>query len=138
MTITEYFRAMTPTEVGLPSVGPSKRTLGALPTETESADGTFGAGAGGMSVSPDSPWNVPNHRRPRWMGRGATGHTQDGVFSIKNEPLHVAALDARRDPVNPAAHAFVEPFATMTYSEYTTALASTQAAWRRLWPQDLA
>lgn len=64
---------MRPTDAGLPMVGSSKRMLGVLPSETDSADGTFGPGTGGMSVSPDSPWNVPDHRRPRAMGRGATG-----------------------------------------------------------------
>src|SRR5664279_5980835 len=118
---------MTPTEDSLPSVGPSKRSLGALPSETDSADGTFGPGTGGMSVSPDSPWHIPHHRRPRWMGRGATGPTQDGVFGIENKALHVTALAGRPDPSNPAMHAFVEPLTTMTYEEYTTALAGTQA-----------
>lgn len=134
----DFFRAMTPTQEGLPSVGPSKRSLGALPSETEAANGTFGPGTGGMSVSPDSPWYIPNHRRPRWMGRGATGPAQDGIFGIRNEALQVAELAARLDPNNPAMHAFVEPLATMTYKDYITALARTQTEWRRLWPQDLA
>ena len=99
MSITEYFRAMTPTEHGLPSVGPGKRKLGS-----------------GAHCDP----------------------TKDGVFGIGNEPLYVVALDARRDPSNAATPAFVEPFTTMTHSEYTTALAHTQTAWRRLWPKDLA
>ena len=129
---------MTPTADGLPSVGPSKRSLGALQSETDAADGAFGPGTGGMSVSPDSPWHIPHHRRPRWMGRGATGPAQDGIFGIGNKALHAAALTARLDPSNPTMHAFVEPFTTMTYEDYTTALVRTQTGWRRLWPQDLA
>ena len=91
-----------------------------------------------MSVSPDSPWHIPHHRRPRWSGRGATGPPQDVVFGIENEALHFAALAVRPDPSNPSKHAFVEPLTTMTYLEYTTALVCTQEVWRRLWPQDLA
>ena len=131
MSIREYFRAMTPTGNGLPSVGPSKRMLGALPSETNSTDGTFGPGTGGMSVSPDSPWYIPHHRRPRWMGRGATGPAQDWVFGIDNGALYVAALAARLDPGNPTMHAFVEPMTTMTLPSYTIALATTQTKWRR-------
>ena len=99
MSIRVYFRAMTPTGNGLPSVGPSKRMLGALPSETDSTDGTFGPGTGGMSVSPDSPWHVPHHRRPRGMGRGSTGAARDWVFGIDNDALYVAALAARLDPI---------------------------------------
>jgi hypothetical protein len=91
-----------------------------------------------MSVAPDSPWHIPHHRRPRGMGRGATGPAQDAIFGIENDKLHVAALAARSDPTAPAMHAFVEPTTIMTYDEYTTTLARTQEAWRRLWPQDLA
>ena len=138
MSISEYFRAMRPTEGGLPFAGTNKRMLGALPSETNSADGTFGPGTGGMSVSPDSPWHIPHHRRPRGMGRGATGPALDWVFGITNEALNFAALTARLDPVNPARHAFVEPLTTMTHSAYDTALMTTQAEWRRTWPQDLA
>ena len=136
--IREYFRAMTPAENGLPSVGPGKRMLGALPSETNSTDGTFGPGTGGMSVSPDSPWHIPHHRRPRGMGRGATGLAQDWVFGINNGALDDAALKARLDPGNPARHAFVEPLTNITLHAHTSALATTQTAWRRAWPLDLA
>ena len=138
MTTRDYFRAMTPTEHGLPTVGPNKRRLGALPSETDSVDGTFGPGTGGMSVSPGSPWHIPHHRRPRGMGRGATGPTQDWVFGIESDRLDDATLTARPDPRNPRKHAFVEPLTIVMYLEYYAALASTQTEWRRFWPQDLA
>ena len=90
---------MTPTQAGLPSVGPSKRKH-----------------VSGAHCDP----------------------TKDGVIGLENEPLYVIALDAHRDPSNPATPTFVEPFTTMTQSKYMTALAHTQTAWRRLWPQNLA
>ena len=138
LSFREYFRTMTPMGTGLPVVGPSKRKLGALPTETDSTDGTFGPGTGGMSVSPDSPWHIPHHRRPRGMGRGSTGPAQDWVFCVTNGILYNAKLNARLDPVKPAQHAFLEPLTTITFQEYTAALETTQATWRKAWPQDLA
>ncbi len=130
----QYFRAMTPTEYGLPLVGPGKRRLGVLPTETTMSDGTFGPGTGGMSVSPDSPWHVPHHRRPRGMGKGATGPAEDWVFGIEQDALSPAALAARPDPSNPERHAFIEPTSVMTLPAYAAALSATQWAWRCAWP----
>lgn len=138
VSTSKYFRSMTPTESGLPSIGPNKRTLGALPSETYSSDGTFGPGTGGISVSPNSPWHIPQHRRPRGMGRGSTGPGKDWVFGIDNGGLHVHFLSTRLDPQNTQRHAFVEPLATITLLEYNTSLAATQGHWRRAWPQDLA
>ncbi len=52
------------------------------------------------------------------LGAGCTVARQRTEYlAIENEPLYVAALDARRDPSNPETHAFVEPFTTMTHSE---------------------
>ena len=132
--IQEYFRAMTPMTSGLPAVGPSKRMLGVLPTETNRTDGTFGPGTGGMSVSPDSVWNVPHHRRPRGMGRGSTGPSQDCVFRIENDALAFASLSARLDPPDSRKHAFVEPLVMIKLEDYTSVLVSTQSSWRRAWP----
>lgn len=138
MNSDQYFRAMAPAEDGLPSIGPSKRSLGAVANETNAPDGTFGPGTGGMSVAPKSPWNMPHHRRPRWMGNGSTGPKVDGVFGITDGAFLLATLTARLDPVNPGGHAFVEPLSEMTYVEYSNTLASTRSDWRRHWPQDLA
>ncbi len=138
VSTSAYFRSMTPDENGWPSTGPNKRKLGALPSETNSLDGTFGSGTGGMSVSPKSPWHIPQHRRPRGMGRGSTGPDKDWVFGIDNGELHAAFLAVRLDPQNAQRHAFVEPVTTITLLEYNNSLASTQRHWRRAWPQDLA
>ena len=132
VNIPLYFRAMTPTVSGLPSVGPSKRMLGALPSETNSPDGTFGPGTGGMSIAPDSPWHIPHHRRPREMGKGSTGPAQDWVFVIQNNELNSVELTARLDPRNPVRHAFVEPLVTVSFTAYSSTLANTQNFWRRL------
>jgi hypothetical protein len=130
----DYFRAMTPTEGERPVLGANKRALGALANETTDITGTFGPGTGGMSVSPDSPWFVPHHRRPRGMGRGSTGPVQDWIFAIGDPALDSASLSARLDPQSPERHAFIEPVTRLTFGDYNAALAATQAAWRRFWP----
>ena len=134
----EYFRAMIPKDDGVPLVGPGKRKLGVVSEETALADRAFGPGTGGMSVSPDSLWHVPNHRRARPMRRGATGPAQDWIFAIHQSSLRAASLSPRLDPNDPAKHAFVEPLQILAFSAYVAALSTTQATWRRAWPQDLA
>ena len=125
---------MTPTVDGLPSFGPSKRMLGVNRDETTAPDGTFGPGTGGMSVAPDSPWNVPNHRRPQGMGRGSTGHCRDWMFVINMVALADADLGVRLDPEHPEIHAFVEPARRLAIEEYAIALGATQTKWRCEWP----
>lgn len=121
----EYFRAMIPTGDGLPLVGSGKRMLGVLPSETTAADGAFGPGTGGMSVSPDSLWHVPHHRRPRRMGRGSTGAAQDWIFAVDQDSLNAASLATRFDPNNPTMHAFIEPVRVLALAAYTAALTAT-------------
>ena len=130
----EYFRAMTPSVEGWPMVGPHKRKLGALPIETSAATGEFGPGTGGMSVSPGSYWNIPNHRRPSAMGKGSTGPRGDHMFAISVPPLLAQSLMVRRDPEYPERHAFVESKMLRTHKDYSEALALTRASWRRAWP----
>ena len=88
----------------------------------------------GMSVAPDSPWHVPNHRRPPGMGRGSAGKVQDWIFGINDDAIRAALLAARLDPRNPKEHAFIEAVSVLTLSAYTAALTTTQTSWRRVWP----
>lgn len=132
--LTEYFRGMTPATDGLPQPGRSKRTLGAKPEETISPDGTFGPGTGGMSVSPETLLNVPNHRRPRGFGHGSTGPDGDVIYAIKRPSFASAALQTRADPARADAHALVEPEKRCLYDEYLNLLAATRQNWRRAWP----
>lgn len=91
-------------------------------------------GTGGMSVAPDSMWNLPHHRRPRGMGRGSTGPVQDHVFSIVSAPLRDNGLVARRDPEAPVVHALVEPMQKALLEEFERSLAATRPSWSQLWP----
>jgi hypothetical protein len=126
-----YYRAMTPGQDGSPSVGRSARRLGVrVPGDiAPDASGRVAPGAGGMSVAPDSQWNLPNHRRPRRLGRGSTGPDEDRVFSILPQPLQNRGLVARPDPVAPAIHAFVEPAEVVQLPVFESSLVATRPDW---------
>ena len=69
----ELFRGMREDVDGRPLVVESARGLGARnPIDIEpDRDESVRPGAGGMSVSPGSPANLPRHRRPpSWGGTG--------------------------------------------------------------------
>ena len=133
---TDYFRSMTPGSDGAPEVGRSARRLGVrVPQDVQQdAAGLVQPRTGGLSVSPDSLWNLPNHRRPRPLGRGSTGPAADTVYAIAEPLLEMRALVVRRDPGRPDKHAFEEPSAPTPLSAYESALESTCSAWRRVWP----
>lgn len=88
-------------------------------------------GTGGMSVAPTSMWDVPHHRRPRAMGRGASGPAQDRVYAIDPVAIMNEPLDVRQQS---AVHSFVEPSVKMRLAAYETALASTRTSWVQAWP----
>lgn len=127
---------MTPSEDGLPRVARSARALGVrVPQDVRlDASGNLAPGTGGMSVAPESVWNLPHHRRPRGLGRGSTGPTADRVFGVEEPPLREARLEARRDPKRPDKHAFVEPTDPVALSVYESALAQTRPSWGLVWP----
>ena len=123
----ELFRGMREDVDGLPLVVESARGLGARnPIDIESdTEELVRPGAGGMSVSPDSPANLPRHRRPpSWGGTGL-----DDVWAISASELG-ERLVYRPDPDKPQAHGFIEPVDAMTFGEYRTALAGTRPRWR--------
>lgn len=113
-------------------IGPTGRCLGVRLVEVViGVDGFIDPATGGMSVAPTSLWNLPNHRRPRGLGRGSTGPTGDRVFSIEDEPLEAVALTVRIDS---NIHAYVEPAVRMLKDAYDRALAATREAWKTIWP----
>ncbi|MGH3112272.1 MAG: hypothetical protein ACRDOP_02260 [Gaiellaceae bacterium] len=123
------YRSMRKGRGEKPEVGRSARMLGIRPgiDILVESDGTVGGGAGGMSVAPDSPANLPRHRRP--PEHGGTG--KDPVWEIDIAELE-EALAYREDPLQRGVHGFVEPRGTMTLEDYESALAATREAWRLL------
>ena len=130
-----YFRAMTPDIDGLPLVGRSARRLSVrVPQDvTPNAAGDVLPGTGGMSVAPDSVWNLPHHRRPRGLERGSTGPSQDYVFSIAPRSLEGHGLVARPDPAAHMVHAFVEPTRPVPLDAFERALTATRSNWGVEW-----
>ena len=74
-----------------------------------------------MSVAPDDPMHLPDHRRPPSLG----GNGKDPVFryevALKPHSLFIS-LDSE-------THALVEPQARTTFDEYQRAIHSTQQKW---------
>ena len=112
---------------GHPEPGRTARTLGARPDIDipVGADGLVVGGEGGMSVAPDSPGNLPAHRRP--PAHGGTG--KDPVWELGVTDL-CDELVYREDPLMPGIHGFVEPSAPMTFEQYESALLAARQAWR--------
>jgi hypothetical protein len=127
---------MTPDVGDLPKVARGARALGVrIPEDVvPDAEGFVAPETGGLSVAPDSVFNLPNHRRPCGMGRGSTGPANDWVFGIEEPPVNAVGLGIRPDPVRPNKHAFVEPRDRIPLGEYESAIVGTRPAWGRVWP----
>jgi hypothetical protein len=129
----QLFRAMKEDDQGLPQIGPSARTLGVRPGADVPAKlprEMVMPGQGGLSVSPDNPFNLPTYRRPvEFQGTG-----QDPVWIIADTDLG-ADLYYRPDPSN-VGHGFIEPLRPMTLDNYERAITQTQTQWRKVssWP----
>ena len=111
---------------GYPEPGPSARMLGVRPgIDIPVGDGLAAGGDGGMSVAPDSPGNLPEHRRP--SDQGGTG--KDPVWVVDVADLG-DELVYRDDPLMPGVHGFVEPSAPMLFEQFESALLATRRTWR--------
>src|SRR5260221_7112791 len=127
---------MAPTDDGRPRVERSARGLGIRVGKDIVAgpDGVVHPGTGGMSVAPCSLWNLPNHRRPRPLGRGSTGTSEDRVYSLDLSHVWRTTLAVRADARHPFTHALVEPGSTTTLARFEGELAMTQSRWKQVWP----
>jgi hypothetical protein len=121
------YRSMRTASDGLPATGPTARTLGAR-REIDiliDDDRTVMGDGGGMSVAPDSPMNLPAHRRPpEYGGTGKDPAWVLDVAELGNELVY------REDPLMPGVHGFIEPVRRMTFDAYQDALLRTRGAWR--------
>lgn len=124
------YRSMKAAADGLPEVGATARTLGVRRGTDISVDGAgvVHSGTGGMSVTPDDPMGLPDHRRPPECGGGAG---RDPVFRILRSALG-RDPSYRPDPANPTGHGFVEPARTMSIDDFQGALAVTRGRWGRV------
>jgi len=119
---------MQETQDGEPVIGPSARTLGARPHVDIPVDpsGSVHPGTGGISVAPDTPRNLPRHRRPPEYG----GTGKDPLWSIQESDLG-AYLRYVADAVLAPIHGVIEPIISMTFIAYQQALVETALYWVR-------
>lgn len=119
----DLFRAMA-NDGGAPLVGPGHlgvRTSGDRCDIKADATGSVHPETGGMSVTPDSPMDLPLHRKPRsLLGTGTRP-----VWCIASS--HVAGhLAIRQDR---PTHWLIEPSSSMELSVFQEALADTAPRW---------
>lgn len=123
--VTDFYRSMQEGEDGLPVVQDSARGLGARDGDISSDSfGKINPGTGGMSVSPNTPMNLPDFRRPAEFG----GSGPDPVWCIRSCDIG-PDLTYRPDPARPTTHGFFEPVNPMSASDYRQALAQTRNFW---------
>jgi hypothetical protein len=122
------YRGMQETPEGEPAVGPSARTLGARPHVDIPVDpsGSVYPGTGGMSVAPDTPSNLPRHRRP--PEHGGTGKAPLWSIQERNLGVHLRYV---ADTVLVPTHGVIEPTIPMPFAAYQQALAETAPYWAR-------
>jgi hypothetical protein len=130
--MARLFRSMKEDPGGVPEQAAHARALGVRPgidvPATRDDDAVL-PGQGGVSVSPDDPFNLPYFRRPpEFRGTG-----KDPVWTIDDTQLG-PDLQYRPDPAH-SGHGFLEPARPMTLREYRRALEQTRGAWAKAQPQ---
>jgi hypothetical protein len=123
------YRSMKAASDGHPEPGRTARTLGVRPgiDIPVGVDGLVIGGEGGVSVGPDSPRNLPTHRRPPEYG----GTGKDPIWELDAADLG-DELMYREDPLMPGVHGFVEPVLPTTFDAYESAVLETRRACRLL------
>lgn len=123
------FRAMK--GIFSPDVGESARTLGVRPgADVEISSGSVGPkdSAGkfqGMSVAPDTPFNLFLVRRPVEFG----GSGKDPVWAIKRSLVIDPNLQVVDDK---PGHALLAPNKCLLYQEYKRSLEATRPFWKKI------
>lgn len=116
------FRAMREDPAGGPLVGPTARALGVRPgDDIPVIDGRVGPGTGGLSVAPDFPRNLPEHRRPPHLG----GTGKDPVWGLDADSV-AGDVVFRQDK---STHGLFEPAREMSIEEFQEALANLASQW---------
>lgn len=139
----DLYRTMKAAESG-PWIARSKRGLGVV-VEGEFADvrpdrsGRLSPDGTGLSVAPDDPANLQQHRRPNWIeapgrdGRLRFGDSTDPLWKINEEALDedLEFLETDEDP----PHGVLQPRRSMLLAEYEEALARTSDRWELIPPE---
>ncbi len=118
------YRSMTEGSDGLPKTGPTARQLGVRPhDDIPVTGGNVSPMTGGMSVAPDTPGNLPSHRRPPSLG--GTGKDPVWEFDLNN------LGDGVRFRQDSQTHGLLEPGSVMSIDEFQKALAELAKYWSK-------
>lgn len=125
--MSSLYRAMKADAQGCPVCEPSARGLGLrVPVDIAlGPDALCRPASGGLSVAPDSPLHLPQHRRPVQLG----GTGRDPVFSTEAEALPLT-LAYRPDPRAASQHGFIEPARPVSLEALQRDLCQTASLWR--------
>ena len=105
--------------------GSTARTLGVRPQEDIPVlRDRVSPGTGGVSVAPESPLNLPSHRRPPALG----GTGRDPVWRISVADLGEKVTFRRDKPT----HGLLEPACEMGLDAFQDALAELSPKWVKL------
>ena len=118
-------RGMTE-EAGSPRLGETARSLGVrLGTDIAvSPGGLVVPGAGGMSVAPKTPMNLPVHRRPRLL----LGTGRDPVWGIHESALGSLLIFHQDSPT----HGNIEPALPMPFDNFQKAISELRQNWLKV------
>jgi hypothetical protein len=110
-------------ETGFPVVEESAKGLGVrINGDIPVTDGLVLPLTGGMSVAPQTPYNLPIHRRPSNLG----GTGKDPIFEINTNNLPTGLYYLQDKP----NHGTIQPVFPMPYETYKSILSSTKYLWK--------
>jgi hypothetical protein len=90
------------------------------------SDGFLYPGGGGLSVAPNDPFHLPDHRRPKGPFRGTGRHP---IWAIAEDVLP-EELDYRQyPPTELPPHGVIEPSAAMLVDMFQMRLVDTRNRW---------
>lgn len=129
----DLYRTMREGPNGGPEIGPSARSLGVRPGVGRGTDDVGFPDDpvrpnSGLSVAPDDPANLPEHRRPDWL---PGGKSRDPLWKISTEDLP-SSLQFTQDSDTHGVIAPSDP--NVTVSEFQGLLESTEGSWERVNP----
>jgi hypothetical protein len=86
-------------------------------------DGLVHSGAGGVSVAPNTPANLPSYMRPPALG----GDAQRPVWELDSDELPVGLVYEQEGP----EHGLLAPAYSMELEDFRTAVQETRGGWVR-------
>src|SRR5579862_4796300 len=119
-----YFRTMKVAADGRPRCGSTGQCLGARPRDIRVDEhGRVAPNSGGMSMTPDTPEQMPVEYRPTWL----RGLSRFPLFVIRAGQV---GAKLQITPHSRTDH-FLEPAHAIQLDDYQAALCTTGPAWKK-------